>query len=157
MAMLGRAREGVVLKIVLTAACSFAAATCSSEQQMQKNAGAGGQTTAVSGAGGSGIGGGIVILNDAAAVTPPSSVVFPDPPLISCDASAAGGGGCDFAPSACEIPACDDAGSCTPARWIKAYANPRCVAGQCVWYPAYYNCQDLRANGRCLYNGTTLP
>ena len=124
---------------------------------MQKNAGAGGQTTAVSGAGGSGIGGGIVISNDAAAVTPPSSVVFPDPPLISCDASAAGGGGCDFAPSACEIPACDDAGSCTPARWIKAYANPRCVAGQCVWDPAYYNCQDLCVNGRCLYNGTTLP
>ena len=161
MAMLGRAREGVVSKIVVTAlaaACLFAAATCSSEQQMQKNAGAGGQTTAVSGGGGSGIGGGIVIIaTDAAALTPPSGLVFPDPPLISCDASAANGGGCDFAPSACEIPACDDAGSCTATRWMKAYANPRCIAGQCVWDPAFYYCQDLCVNGRCLYNGTTLP
>ena len=153
MATLGRVRVGVVSKIALTAASLFAAVTCSSEQQAQKNAGAGGQTSA----GGSGIGGGIVIIATDAAVTPPSSVVFPDPPLIYCDATAAGGGGCDFGPSVCETPACNDAGSCTATTWIKAYANPRCVAGECVWDPTYYNCQDLCLNGRCFYNGTTLP
>ena len=159
MAMPGRVGEGVVSKIALialAAACLSAAVTCSSEQPAQRNTGAGGQTTAVSGTGGSGIGGGMLVVNDAA-VTPPSSVVFPDPPFISCDDSAADGGGCDFAPSVCNLHACDDAGACTPTQWIKAYANPRCVAGQCVWDPAYYNCQDLCVDGRCFYNGTTLP
>ena len=82
---------------------------------------------------------------------------FPIPPLISCDDSAADAGGCDFAPSMCDVPVCDDAGSCTQSRWLKAYANPRCIAGRCAWDPVYYNCQDLCVNGRCFYNGTTLP
>ena len=153
MAMSGRAREGVVLKIALAAlaaGCLAAAVTCSSQQQVPKNSGTGGQSPAVSGTGGS------IVLNDAA-VLPPSGLLFPDPPLISCNESAADGGGCEFAPSVCNLTACDDAGSCTQLRWLKAYTNPRCVAGQCVWDPAYYNCQDLCLNGRCFYNGTTLP
>jgi len=134
----------------LAAGCLAAAVTCSSQQQVPKNSGTGGQSPAVSGTGGS------IVLNDAA-VLPPSGLLFPDPPLISCDESAADGGGCEFAPSVCNLTACDDAGSCTQLRWLKAYTNPRCVAGQCVWDPAYYNCQDLCLNGRCFYNGTTLP
>lgn len=143
--------------VVVAAVCVFTAVTCSSERQTQRPAGgAGGQTTAVSGGGGSGIAGGIVVTIDAA-VTPPTGTIFSDPPIVPCDPSVPDGGGCELAPSLCETPVCDDAGSCTPTRWLKAFANPRCVSGRCVWDPVYYNCGDLCVNGRCIYNGTTLP
>jgi hypothetical protein len=144
--------------MALVAAGFAAAATCSSQEQTGRDTGAGGHSAAVSGAGGAGI-----VLIDAGGpqtdppMTPPGDVVFPDSPFISCDDSASDGGGCDFIPSVCAVPACDDAGACTQPQWLRGYTNPRCIGGRCVWDSAHYRCGDTCVDGGCHYNGTTLP
>jgi hypothetical protein len=154
--MWGTIGRGVISRAALTVAWLAVAATCSSEQPANRDAGVD-HSIAVSGSGGTGVLVDGHVATDDSGAGPPNTVVFPHAPQISCDDSGADGGGCDVIPSVCEVPLCEDGGPCALSRWMRSYANPRCVGGTCVWDLSYYECQDRCVSGGCLYNGTTLP
>src|SRR2546430_13373968 len=61
--------------------------------------------------------------------TPPANVSFPEPPLLTCSVAS----DCDFPPSACADPSCNNASSCPGIRWVVYYDNPQCTAWRCVF------------------------
>ena len=92
-----------------------------------------------------------------AQATPPLAIAFPDPPAVSCTGDAGEQGGCDFPQPACAQIEIDDAGTLHGRDWLVYYDNPRCVAGQCVYDPLYYQCvSTFCSNGGCRSNFTAV-